>query len=1093
MRVSRRHAPHFSLNFGGLVPLSNFDLTSVNLQLRRGAFAAAAHRALLASVAIAFLGAPPARADLGGLRSTVHVLTHVKIVTHPGAAAFEGTIVIREGRIAAVGPRVPVPPEAIVHDLPGRLVYPGLVEPYLRLDSKSSGKDSAKDDASAKARRSSALQHENTMVHPEERAVDALPLPEKTLEELRRAGFAAAHLVPGHGVFRGKSGVISLGVNRDPNTPFGIVHEEEFAQVFAFEHGNWEANEYPSSLMGAIALARQSLLDAGWSREAWTAYRRDPAHSARPEANASLEALLPVVDRTMPVVFECEDVPMMERALKLAKEFRLRGIYVTGGSDEWRDIDWVRKQMSGAIEPLVVSVNFPEVPIWTDPEDRESIPLDDLIQWERAPGNLAVLEKAGVSMAITTQGLKSRGEVFDRVREAVEAGLSPATALAGMTTVPARLLGIEARAGTIATGKDANLLVTTGELFQRGTEVEETWVDGVRFAEELGRATEKEVQGKWVLELLSKTPRTVRYEIEGGKEGLSGSVIGAPGETLPTDSTSVAARKLDGVSFARGVLRLTIPATAGFGEVTAVELERDGKILRGTAVSGGQTFDAIAKKVPKESPLPADLPDHSRAVPEWPPVAEAAKAPRAVLVKGATIWTSGPQGTLEESDLLVRDGKIARVGKNLSAPGGALVIEAEGRHVTAGLIDCHSHSDIAGGVNEGSRSCTAEVRIADVIAPRSPAMYRELAGGLTVSNLLHGSANTIGGQNAVIKLRRGELAEGLLMKEAPQGIKFALGENVKQSNWGEKYTTRYPQTRMGVEQFLRERFGAALTAREESKKWQGGRASLPPRRDLQLEALLEILDGDRLVHCHSYRADEILMLIRVADDFGFRIGTFQHVLEGYKCADEIAAHGAGASAFSDWWAYKYEVVDAIPYIGDILTKRGVLTSYNSDSFDLARRMNLEAAKAVKYGGVAEEEALKFVTFNPAKQLGIDRFVGSLEPGKDADFVLWSGHPLADVSVCLETWIDGVRHFSRAEDLAARTHVESLREKLLEKAETVRRLKKKADELRVPKEDDGESGSAFGRLYGEHSVGGCGGVAQGACIVEEGGDACSTSH
>jgi imidazolonepropionase-like amidohydrolase len=411
-----------------------------------------------------------------------------------------------------------------------------------------------------------------------------------------------------------------------------------------------------------------------------------------------------------------------------------------------------------------------------------------------------------------------------------------------------------------------------------------------------------------------------------------------------------------------------------------------------------------------------------------------------VFVRGATVWTSGPQGILENADLLVRDGKVVRVGRGLTPPQGSVVVEGAGKHVTPGLIDCHSHSYIVGDVNEGTNNVTAEVRIQDVVNSESINIYRQLAGGLTSANLLHGSANAIGGQNCVVKLRNGEDPESLKLEGAKPGIKFALGENPKQSNWGEKYTSRYPQTRSGVEQLIRERFLAARDYEQARRDWKRGRQKgLPPKPDLQLDALVEILRGDRLVHSHSYRADEILMLIRLAEEQGFRIGSFQHVLEGYKVADEIAKHGAGASSFSDWWAYKFEVYDAIPYSGAILWDRDVVVSYNSDSDELARRLNLEAAKAVKYGGVPEDEALKFVTLNPAKQLGVDGRVGSLEPGKDADFVVWSGHPLSTYSVCEQTWVDGRKYFDRAEDLAGREAILAERQALIQK---VKEAKKK---------------------------------------------------
>jgi N-acetylglucosamine-6-phosphate deacetylase len=392
-----------------------------------------------------------------------------------------------------------------------------------------------------------------------------------------------------------------------------------------------------------------------------------------------------------------------------------------------------------------------------------------------------------------------------------------------------------------------------------------------------------------------------------------------------------------------------------------------------------------------------------------------------------------------------------------------LVIDGQGLHVTPGLIDCHSHTAILGAVNESTLPSTAMVRIRDVVNSETETLYEQLAGGLTTANLLHGSANPIGGQNCVIKLRDGADPEGLIFAAAPQGIKFALGENVKQSNWGERNTTRFPQTRMGVRTFIANRFTAAqqYLARLDTAKKSG---SLPPARDLELEAIGEILQGQRWIHCHSYRQDEILMLIRLMEGFGVKIATFQHVLEGYKVADEIARHGAGGSTFSDWWAYKFEVYDAIPYNGSLMRDRGVVVSFNSDSSELARRLYAEAAKAVKYGGTPEAEALKFVTLNPAKQLRIDQFVGSLKPGKDADFAIWSKSPLDSGTVCLQTWIEGKKYFDRALAPARAAGLDKERTDLMAKAK------------KIAKASGGESGGeessgSFFRVSLEHEFDG----------------------
>ncbi|HEX4128779.1 MAG TPA: amidohydrolase family protein [Pirellulales bacterium] len=408
-----------------------------------------------------------------------------------------------------------------------------------------------------------------------------------------------------------------------------------------------------------------------------------------------------------------------------------------------------------------------------------------------------------------------------------------------------------------------------------------------------------------------------------------------------------------------------------------------------------------------------------------------------VLFRGATVWTCADDGILEHADVLIENGKIKAVGRKLDAPEKATIVDARGKHITPGIIDCHSHIATDGGVNEASHSITAEVRIGDFIDPYDINIYRQLAGGVTAANILHGSANTIGGQNQVIRFRWGALPEDVKFAEAPPGIKFALGENVKQSNWPGVSHTRYPQSRMGVEELMRDAFRAAREYRDDWNAWKKLNAKqragrLPPRRDLQLDALVEVIENQRLIHCHSYRQDEILATMRVCEEFGIRIGTFQHILEGYKVADAMARHGVGGSSFSDWWAYKFEVYDAIPYNGAMLHKAGVVVSFNSDDAELARRLNLEAGKAMKYGGVPSAEALKFVTLNPARQLGIDKHTGSLEPGKDADIVVWSGPPMSTLSRCEQTWVDGRRCFDRSDDAGQRKQVIERRAALVQR-------------------------------------------------------------
>ena len=418
-------------------------------------------------------------------------------------------------------------------------------------------------------------------------------------------------------------------------------------------------------------------------------------------------------------------------------------------------------------------------------------------------------------------------------------------------------------------------------------------------------------------------------------------------------------------------------------------------------------------------------------------LAAAIAAEPPVVVQNAKILTV-TKGRVDGS-LVIRDGKITEVGDKIMMPAEARVIDAAGQYVMPGIIDCHSHI-AAESINDGSVSVSSMVAIEDVLNPEDIAIYRALAGGVTTANILHGSANAIGGKCSVIKMRWGKTAVELPFEGAKPGIKFALGENPKRRGNTPAFgaaALRYPATRMGVEDVIRQAFTDARTYQVAWKSYEtekaAGRNPQPPRRDLKLEPLVEVIEGTRLVHAHCYRADEILMLLRVADEFGFKIRTLQHVLEGYKVAKEIAAHGAGASTFSDWWAYKIEAYDAIPYNAAVMHRKGVLVSLNSDSAELMRHLNTEAAKAMKYGGLNEDEALALITINPARQLMIDNRVGSIEPGKDADIVFFDRHPLSNYSKVTRVLIDGSEYFNRDRDLSARAHDQARRKALLDES------------------------------------------------------------
>jgi imidazolonepropionase-like amidohydrolase len=588
--------------------------------------------------------------------------------------------------------------------------------------------------------------------------------------------------------------------------------------------------------------------------------------------------------------------------------------------------------------------------------------------------------------------------------------------------------------GTIAAGKIANLTVTRGDLFAEKSQVREVWVDGNRYET---AKDDQGLKGTWSIgwghanhALIVSVDKDTTIKLVVGADTLTAREVDYQGDRVrfvvqrgsETPETFVLVQKWDRVSG-------TLSVPEGSHDVIGWRQPDDGKDRPwgkgGRGGDKGGKDDALV-------PVPIVM-GNSEAwrMPE-------PKQPAAVLVRNATIWTAGPQGTVANADLLVRAGKIAAVGRNLTAPANAVVIDGTGMHVAPGIIDEHSHSAILGNVNECTNNVTCEVRIQDVINSESPNIYRQLAGGTTMMHLLHGSCNAIGGQCAVIRNMWGESPDNLFAADAPPTVKFALGENPKQSNWGNDRSDRYPKSRAGVEQSIRDAFTRARDYRAQWQEYRDHKRAIPPHRDLQLDALVEIIEGKRYVHCHSYRQDEILMLMRVAEEFGFRINTFTHILEGYKVADEMKAHGASALGFSDWWGYKQEVIDAIPWSPYIMWSRGVNVGLNSDSDELARRLNTEAAKAIKYGGVPPEEAIKFVTINPAKSLKIDDRTGSLEAGKEADFTIWNGPPMSPFAHCEQTWIEGRKYFDRAEDLAGREALAKERDALIAKAKAAKK-------------------------------------------------------
>ncbi len=900
--------------------------------------------------------------------------------------------------------------------------------------------------------------HWNHWVTPDRSAAEAHNLPQHTLDYLRNAGFTTALLVPDHGVFAGRTALVSLA---DPVSPASSKADRLYAadlhHTLRFQTSGWGDRHYPTSHPGAVALMRQTFIDAD--------YQRDHAPAAAPNA------LTPLEDRDVPLLFDTDHELEALLADDIAREAR-RPALIVGSGAEFRRLD----ALAAADRPVVLPLRFPRKPDVSSPAAAEAIELDELMTWEQAPTNPRRLHDAGLLVSLTASHPGRPASFHERLREAIDAGLDHDAALAMLTTNPARVLAeLTPRAdlaspgkrlGRIAQGHRANLVLADGPIFDEHTNIIDLYIDGRRHP--INPADEPDLAGPW--RLVVGDPDAPSFEM---LFNLGASPKDRHTIQLIQDDAANRARdvKLDG----RRLSFLVDDPDDGSGAYIMSGVLQPNRTIRGIGLDqqddhfewlatpiDQSAFDAaLQNATPHNQPDddndanaerstdadPSDVPD----LPGYPfgPYAlapgELDAQPTVTLITNATIWTQSDRGVLDDAWLLVDGNTIASLGTGEppAVPDHARRIDARGKHLTPGLIDAHSHTGLFRfGVNEAGQAVTAEVRIADSIDPDFVSWYRQLAAGVTTVLSLHGSANPIGGQSQTHKVRWGaEHPHDMRLQTAKPGIKFALGENVKQSNWNlsDSERTRYPQTRMGVEAIMRDRFAAARDYMNAHA--QANRAgATPPPRDLELEALAEVLRGERLVHCHSYRQDEILMLCRIAEDFGFTIGTFQHGLEVYKVAEAVREHAIGASLFSDWWMFKVEVMDAIPYAGPLQTEAGVLTSYNSDSDELARRMNLEAAKALKYAhrdeqGVpvlSEQDALAFVTNNAAVQLGVDHRVGSLKPGMDADLVLWSDHPLSTLALVERTFVDGRELFSLKRDAQHREHIARERRRLIDK-------------------------------------------------------------
>ena len=924
------------------------------------------------------------------VRPGQYAFTNANIVVSADQTIPNGILLVKDRQIEAVGADVKIPKGYVTVDLKGKYIYPGLIDAYTTYGIPEAPRQAFAQGGFGRVAVPVSTKPGaygwNESIKPEMNVKAVFHADASKAEDLKKNGFGAVHTLIHDGIARGTSAVVSLGDERDNF----VMLNSEAAANYSFSKGT-AATNYPSSLMGSIALLRQTYYDAQWYK------------NQKEEYNISLDEF----NRTqaIPQIFEVTDPLSVLRANKIGKEFGKQYIFKTDGQ-EYRRIDAMKATGGSFIIPLT----FPEAFDVEDPLDARNISYTQMKDWELAPTNPAVLEKAGIKFAITSYGLTNARDFWTNLRTAIDNGLSEKQALSSLTAIPAEMLGVADKVGTLAKGKMANFIITSDNLFKKDNVIYENWIEGRQYV--VSRMDVTDLRGNY--NFASDALPGVTLKI-GGTPGAYDVTLERTGaDSARTKGTITRSGDLVSIYFdlknkPSGNIRLNGYIT----KVAPLTFNGIGILPDGSEMKWSATYSSPAS-AEKPKPDAAKQPIADGPV-VYPFTAygntELPKA-ESTLFKNATVWTSDKAGILQNTDVLIENGKIKAIGKGLAA-GKAKVIDATGKHLSPGIVDEHSHIAGSGGINEGTQAVSAEVRIADILNSEDINIYRQLAGGVTTSHILHGSANPIGGQTQLIKHRWGVLPDEMKVEGADGFIKFALGENVKGSNNGAVIgAARFPQTRMGVEEVYIDEFTRA-------KEYKAARAvkGNNVRRDIELDAIVEILDGKRFITCHSYVQSEINMLMHVADSMGFKINTFTHILEGYKMSDKMKAHNIAGSTFSDWWAYKNEVAEAIPYNGALMHDVGVLTAFNSDDEEMARRLNQEAGKSVAYGHLSEEEALKLVTINPATMLHVDKEIGSIKVGKDADLVLWSADPLSIYAVAEKTYVDGIPYWDIEKDAA----------------------------------------------------------------------------
>ena len=929
--------------------------------------------------------------------ATIHVDANTTI--------SEGMLYIKNGMIEAIGKDFAVPAGTVVYDLKQKHIYPALVESYSDYGMPEIQRDGTVRGYFSQQQESKKIgaYDWNQAVKPEINAATEFKANPKNAETLRKLGFGTAVVHLQDGIARGSSALVALGDGKEND----LLLKSNVSTHYSLNKGS-STQTYPVSVMGAVALLRQTLYDADWYKKGGNSQER----------NLSLEAINNHI--ALPQVFEAGDKLGIFRGDKIGDEFNQQFIIKTMG-DENQNLE----ELKATKASLIVPIDFPTAFDVEDPFDAKNVSLKELKHWELAPANASFLANAGINFAITSSNLKKKEDFWANIRKAIEMGLPENKALEALTSIPAKLLQIDNQVGSLKKGLLANFLITSTNLFDKENIIYENWIQGNQYV--ITDASLADIRGNYKLSI---------GENANLKLAITGTYDKPEYEIFENDSLKLAPK------FVRTSNLFTIQSKTTNKDSKAASFSAylDGKNIKGTGVSiEGKPLNFVAEYVSdftpkvKKDTTAAKKPEIGKII--YPFTAfGAVERPKqeTILVKNTSVWTNEKEGILKETDVLLQNGKIAAIGKALPVPNGGKVIDGTGKVLTNGILDEHSHIALVS-INE-VQTVSAEVRQEDALNPEDVNIYRQLAGGVTTSQLLHGSADCIGGQSAIVKLKWGEFVERIKFKGADGFIKFALGENVKQGNAPQR-TERFPVTRMGVEQVYFDAFTRAKEYEKANKEYAALRSKLgviPPRKDLELDALVEILNEKRFITCHSYVQSEINMLMHVADSLKFKVNTFTHILEGYKVADKMKARNINASTFSDWWAYKMEVKEAIPYNAAIMHKLGINTAINSDDAEMARRLNQEAAKIVLYGGVSEEDAWKMVTLNPAKMMHLDNKIGSIKVGKDADVVLWNDNPLSIYAKPLYTIIDGTIYFSEEHDAELRVEVTKERNRLIQK-------------------------------------------------------------